>query len=632
MKIDAWDIETLKNCFTGVFIDIQSGEKREFVIHKSRNDFPDLVDHVLSRDGLVGFNSVRFDYAVLHPFLENPDKYRSYTGDRLAKAIYKRAQKIIDAERFEFITPLVPQRDLYLIWHFNNRARSTSLKWLQFNMGWKNVQEMPIPHNEDVTAEQIPTILEYNTNDVESTIAFYHLSKSRISLRKTLSAKYGVDMSNFSDNRIGEEIFLIGLSEKTGKTRKELKGYKTYRPFVQVSDCLIDGLQFQTPQFQKIHSAYERMTIYNTKTDGETMKAELDGVVYEFGLGGLHGFREPGVYHNIVSADVSSYYPNLAISQGFHPEHLGQAFCEVYKELYEERKKYPKGSDESNAIKLSLNGTFGQSNAEWSVFYDPKFTMSITINGQLLLALLCESITVSGAGRIIMANTDGIEVDVKDTRLFEKVCENWQKRYSLSLEFSVYSMLACRDVNNYLGQFDNGKIKAKGAFEVDREIFKDNSMKIVPYAVQQFFVNNTPISETIENCNDIGMFLLGNRAKTGDLEYRKADTGELERIPLPRTVRYYVSKSGGSIVKVTEAKKKKKELESPNQLNLFDLAPIEAPETTEKIINLHVGRRMTLFNVWQTRPFGDYLVDIEFYKQEAQKLIDSVVKNQTVFA
>ena len=52
----------------------------------------------------------------------------------------------------------------------------------------------------------------------------------------------------------------------------------------------------------------------------------------------------------------TSYYPNLSIVNGFRPEHLGEAFGRVYKSLFEERKKYPKGSVENQSLKIILNG------------------------------------------------------------------------------------------------------------------------------------------------------------------------------------------------------------------------------------------------------------------------------------
>jgi hypothetical protein len=71
-----------------------------------------------------------------------------------------------------------------------------------------------------------------------------------------------------------------------------------------------------------------------------------------------------------------------------------------------------KGTPRSNAFKLAANGTYGNSNNEYSVFYDPRFTMAITINGQLMLCMLAEWLlsvpTVRFAG-----NTDGITYTIR---------------------------------------------------------------------------------------------------------------------------------------------------------------------------------------------------------------------------
>src|SRR5258707_1174048 len=145
----------------------------------------------------------------------------------------------------------------------------------------------------------------------------------------------------------------------------------------------------------------------------------------------------------------------MSIILGLFPLHLGKTFCETNEGLYNARRKSAKGSAMNAAYKLALNGVIGMTNAEWSPFFDRAMNMSVTINGQFLLAMLCERITEGLAGKIIMANTDGIEVDVSNRADFDRICEEWQKEFNLQLEFNTYSKLACRDVNNYIGVFDN---------------------------------------------------------------------------------------------------------------------------------------------------------------------------------
>lgn len=614
-------------------IDIATREKFQFVIHKSRNDLKKFIAFVKQCKGMIGFNSIGFDYAVVHPFLVDPI-YLEMDGHTLAKLIYKRSQVIIEQEKREWISPIVPQRDLFLVWHFNNKARSTSLKWLQICMCFKNVQDMPIHHTTKVTEDMIPLILEYNTNDVESTIEFYIRSKSRIILRKQLTEKYGVDMGNYSDNRIGEYIFLKGIADRTGQSVKSLKDKKgTFRKSIAVKDFLVP-LDFSTKQFREMYELFLTKEITNTKKKKkEKYICALDGVTYEFGFGGLHGFREPGVYANIDSADVSSYYPNLSISLGLHPQHLGQTFCDTNKGLYEDRKTFPKKSAENAAYKLALNGVIGMTNAEWSPFFDRQMNMSVTLNGQFLLAMLCERITEGLAGRIIMANTDGIEVDVLNRPEFERICKEWQEEFNLALEFSKYQTLAARDVNNYIGILEDGKVKEKGVFEIEKELYKNQSMRIIPIAVHKYFVNGIPVEQTINECKDIGLFLIGKRAKTGSLRYRQVIGQDLKEEVLQKNVRYYISRSGGSILKITKetekqkAKRMKSDI-SKSQLSLFEAA-IDSTVEVLKVTNIHAGYRMTVFNKWVDKPFEEYGLEKRFYINEAQKLINSVTNYQT---
>ena len=75
--------------------------------------------------------------------------------------------------RFEFTTwpseRFAPQIDLYKIHHFDNKAKTTSLKALQINMRSKNVSDplgLEIDFHTNLTDQQIDQILiPYNRHD-----------------------------------------------------------------------------------------------------------------------------------------------------------------------------------------------------------------------------------------------------------------------------------------------------------------------------------------------------------------------------------------------------------------------------------------------------------------------------------
>ena len=105
-------------------------------------------------------------------------------------------------------------------------------------------------------------------------------------------------------------------------------------------------------------------------------------------------------------------YPNIAISNRVYPEHLTEKFCDIYEDVYNQRKSFAKGTAENAMLKLALNSVYGDSNNKYSVFYDPKYTMNITINGQLSLCLLAEKLLTIEGLKIIQVNTDGVTVVV----------------------------------------------------------------------------------------------------------------------------------------------------------------------------------------------------------------------------
>ncbi len=108
-------------------------------------------------------------------------------------------------------------------------------------------------------------------------------------------------------------------------------------------------------------------------------------------------------------------------------------------------------------LKLALNGVYGDSNNQFSVFYDPLFTMSITLNGQLLLCLLAEGLMKIPGLRLIQVNTDGLTVRVPRSHkmLVDLARAAWQDRTGLNLEEAVYKRMFIRDCNNYIAEYDD---------------------------------------------------------------------------------------------------------------------------------------------------------------------------------
>lgn len=600
-----YDIEVFPNCFLLCAEDLNE-DRKEFEISTWRNDLFYLRAFMQSlaatNSRMVGFNNVAFDYPVLHAILMG--------GMSDPLEIWKKAQSIIDSEdRFaHLVRPwemLVPQIDLLKIHHFDNKARMTSLKALEFNMRLDNISDLPFDPGANLTPEQADTLRTYCWNDIEATRAFYERSREQIAFREQLSEKHGKDFLNFSDVKIGKEIFQIALANEGVELFGHAGPKQTLRTSINLADCVPSYVHFNHPEFEKVRQHFLETTITQTK-GAFKLVASVSGLDYHFGTGGIHASVENSNFvadseMMILDVDVTSLYPSLAIENGYYPEHLGSQFVEVYRRLREQRVSYPKGTPENAMLKLALNGVYGASSDPFSVFYDPLFTMKITIAGQVCIAMLAERLAT--VGEIIQCNTDGITLFLPRVMrgIADDICRTWEKHTRLSLEHVEYARMWIADVNSYLAEKPNGEVKRKGRYDYAPEWHKDHSALVVPKVVEQVLLHDKPIMGTLENWPDRDDFMLRARVNRGSrlvLEFNGQD------MPLERTQRYYIATEGGQLVKI--------------------MPPLaKAPETP---------RRIAVQSGWKIVPCNSRLpaemsprIDYRWYAAEVDKLVLGVM-------
>lgn len=604
-----YDIETYVNVFTVSFEHTEAPLRLCFEVSDWRNDSKELLDFLqhlkLSNSRMIGFNSLGFDYPVLHTLI------RMGKGD--ARTLYQKAQAIIgsgDHDKWNhLVNPsdrYVEQIDLFKIHHFDNKARSTSLKALEFNMRMDTIEDLPFPVGTELTREQVQILKDYNVHDVVATKRFYHETRKMIAFREELTHKYQRDFMNHNDTKIGKDYFLMKLQEAgvpcydygpSGRTPRQTK-----RSVIHLRDAILPWIQFETGEFNRVLGWLKEQSITETKGVFTDLKATLNGFTFVFGLGGIHGSIENSVVasddtHIVIDFDVTSYYPNLAIVNGFYPEHLGTEFCSIYKHLFEQRKQYEKTSAESAMLKLALNGVYGDSNNVFSVFYDPLFTMKITLNGQLLLCLLAENLMQVPGLDIIQVNTDGLTVRLPRDRQdhVEFVRQDWQKKTGLNLEDNIYKTMFIRDVNNYIAVFENGKVKRKGAYEHNALWHQNASMLVVPKVAEKVLVDGAPIRETVENWPDPMDFMC--RVKVPRSSYLVIDHGG-QKTRLQNVTRYYISKEGGALFKL--------------------MPPLKGKEEWRQI-GIEAGWKVSVCN--RINRDQEFDIDYEYYIREVEKLV-----------
>ena len=680
-----YDIETYPNCFTFTAVCADNSCTKVYECSTRKNDVSQLFEFLDmlhdKKHRMVGFNNKGFDYPVLHALLEVRAKAVTVSGKAVAKKAYKVAQDLISVQAEHNNARLkehIKQMDLFKIHHFDNKARATSLKMIEFNMKSDSIEDLPFPVGTELTDSEIDVLLKYNMHDVIKTLDFYNISLNSIRFRDELSKKYKRDFTNHNDTKIGKDYFIMQLEKTMPDScyKKDSTGKKvinqTKRPLIAIKDCLFNYYDFQRPEFQAIFNWFKKQTITETKgvfsditadkldrvamfadmnvmrkkfkadqmdeelvafktaypagwidkvelkakkkgqptysywycwDEAETLNVVVDGFRFDFGTGGIHGSVSSCIVaesdtHQLIDADVSSMYPNIAIANRVFPEHLTDRFCDIYKDVYEQRKSYPKASAENAMLKLALNGVYGDSNNQYSPFYDPQYTMTITINGQLSLCLLAEKLLTIEGLSLVQVNTDGVTVLCPRNMMgkYNTICEAWQQQVGLQLEYASYSKMIIRDVNNYLAFYTDGKVKRKGAYQYEGLGWHQNQGGLViPMAAEANMIYGTDIKDFVQNHKDMYNFMLRTKVpRNSKLMLVMEDGTEIQQ---QNICRYYACKDGGKLVKIMPAL-------------------IEGGE----------DRRLSIDSSWNVKTcnnikdFGNDL-DYDYYIAEAEKLV-----------
>lgn len=645
------DYETLSNCFVAVFEDIKSAHTEVFVIHDLQNDLDDLIDFLERNISLdewhVSFNGLGFDSQITEYIIRNADQLREMGGCEIAEWLYGKAQNIIqsqDEHRFLEFSPKdlqINQVDVFKLNHWDNPAKRSSLKWIQFTMDWKNIVDMPIHHSSSITSlDQINDIIRYCKNDVSSTKKIAHLSKNQIALRKQLTDEYNINLFSASEPKISKELFLHFLSKKLHVKKYDLKGLRTRRESIVVNDIVLDYINFKTATFQKLLTRFKEVVIIPTETKGGfKYSIQYKGVKTDFGLGGIHGARTGKVYESsedmiIMSSDVTSFYPNLAIRNGWSPAHIPkEVFCEQYEWFFEERKKISKKDIRNYVYKIILNSTYGLSNDENCFLYDPEFTMRITINGQLSLAMLYEMLTEEIPGAIpLMQNTDGLETIIpkKYQDKYYEICKKWEEITNLQLEHEQYSKIIIGDVNNYIALLNEKELdtdtweelkqekpyyvfverdgkyyyqasKCKGRFEfTELALHKNKSFGVIAIAIYNYFVKGIKPEDYMKTNKNIYDYCGGKKIK-GDWKFIEEFVSEGNHVTkdLQNTIRYYIANKGSKIVKYNYLDKRQTQVEAGKWLQM-------------------------LFIDYVSKPFEEYDINYDYYLNKVYKEIKNL--------
>jgi len=208
-----YDLETYPNIFTADFKHLATGTRIMFEVSDRKNEINELYAFLFSLQGagcrMIGFNNIGYDYPILHFIITY------YHIGLTCTDIYNKNEEIINTpwvNRYNNViwdddTHIV-QIDLFKIHHFDNDARRTSLKMIEFNMRMDSVESLPFPPGTFLNDTEKDILISYNDHDVDATEQFYIESLEMIDFREKLGKKYERNFLNHSDKKIGTDIFI----------------------------------------------------------------------------------------------------------------------------------------------------------------------------------------------------------------------------------------------------------------------------------------------------------------------------------------------------------------------------------------------------------------------------------------
>ena len=272
--------------------------------------------------------------------------------------------------------------------------------------------------------------------------------------------------------------------------------------------------------------------------------------------------------------------------------------------------------------------------------------LSITLNGQLLLCQLAERLVDSIDDlTMLQINTDGLTVRIRrsDRHILEDICKEWESLTQLKLEYEDYQQMIIRDVNNYIGQYTDGKCKHKGTFEIDRDIHKNHSRRIVPLALHNHFINGIPVEQTIRNHiagikydnkydnHGIFDFCIAKKAtKAFEFEERRVDhNGDIDIKTLDsKIVRYFVSNRGAVLHEMPAGSRLKKEYDLDDVPELVYGVKGLKGQLAEAHPQKGKSFYTTNFNIYQEAEIYD--INYQYYIRECNK-IKRVIESEPSF-
>lgn len=650
-------------------------KKRFVLYEDDDTDLFSLLYWLQQKADYFGYNNKKYDRLMLSALLmyynqfDKPSKLITFLYETSQRVIRSSNNDTLWTDNFTslILRNNVAFRDLDLFQIFRLDHYHKSLKQTSINIKWYNLKEYTMPPISDldrhyyherlpeakgmtdrelnihyrnvferfIPKEYLNEMADYNDNDVYIVAELIRMNQEEVLLRYRISEEYKVDVYSASRSTIADKVIVKLYSKFTGLHPKAFIDTKTIRRKIVVSEILSDKIAFSTPELNDILSDIRSLTLKGEKGEFDR-EFTFMGTSYTIATGGLHSNEIPAVYVEnsdsiIVDRDVASYYPNMIRSLKVCQKHLiPKAWFRIVDTIVDERLEHKhlakdksldvmerdKHATAAACLKIVANaGIFGKMGSEKSFLCDKKAMYQVTINGQLFLLMLIEKLELAGI-HVISANTDGIVTIVPREleQTADDICHWWEKHLGLELEFTYYTKYVTEGVNSYLTVKRGGSSKFKGRMNPKmflEDLSKGYNSPIVAKCVTEYFINGTPVMETLRNAKSILDFCrTQNVNHKYRLEFTHVVDGKIRTDVVQRNTRFYISSTGGTLMKV--------ESMGWNERN----------EEQVKKSSLCAGQRVSICNTVDDTDISELNVNYLYYYNEAMAIIEPIEQSR----
>jgi hypothetical protein len=535
--IAIFDTEVYRDYFLAAFLDPATGIVTEIEAHPDQVLDVEALKANLRGRTLVGFNSANFDLPIIAVALAGGDCERIH---KAAQAIISRSYKGWQFEQLWGLKlPRVDHIDLIEV-----APGIASLKTYGGRLHCPRLQDLPIDHRQSIAPADRVRLRTYCRNDLITTDTLYRKLKPQLELREKMSAEYDIDLRSKSDAQIAEAVLAHQVVKLTGKPiiREAIEPGTSYHYRAP------RWVQFRSLELCDKLAEIEAADFIVQDSGGVAEPEALAGQtvtigrgVYRLGIGGLHSSEtcqavEADEDYVLVDRDVASYYPSIILRLGLAPRAMGPAFLQAYKGIVERRLAAKAAGDKvtADALKITINGSFGKLGSKWSKLYSPDLLIQTTVTGQLALLMLIEDLEADGV-RVVSANTDGIVIRCHrgDLGAMGEVVQRWERRTGFDTEETRYRALYSRDVNNYIAIKPDGGVKLKGAY-AQESLAKNPVNGVAIEAAVRWLRDGTPVEDTVRACSDVRKLVTVRTVKGGAVDQGGQYLG--------KTVRWYYAR------------------------------------------------------------------------------------------